>query len=181
MISGTRIPSILWIPVSTRVPCNRREVLIWGIKSNLNGRSDPPQFLGVSRFNSTIDGGRFDVEPGKWRRWVKVTAWAEITGPASPLAARGSRVQDPPQVQTQTQMPAAQPNGEHTTAEYYSWVWDRPGSEHKFHAFEDAVRAAQLEVSQMASRSAKLRRAVIVRAVAQVDGTNDVRAMEDCE
>ncbi len=64
--------SIEWIPVSLRVPDDRREVLTWGAG----------KCLGVSAFNWGKKGGCFDIE----RRllWsARVTHWAEITGPAA--------------------------------------------------------------------------------------------------
>lgn len=71
-----------WIPVSQRVPDNRRQVLTWGA---YNFIWPGPRFLGVSKYNP---GGRgFDNERGGIMLPPMVTHWAEIVGPDEPSIA----------------------------------------------------------------------------------------------
>lgn len=69
---------IEWIPVSVRVPCNRRKVMTWGV-----GCVGKPKFLGVSQYNACGSSGLFDNQ--RSRPFLIpppiVTHWAEITGP----------------------------------------------------------------------------------------------------
>ena len=72
--------SIEWIDVRTRVPDNRRIVLVWG-EDSLRWSRPNNSFLGSTRFNPSSNGGKFDAEA--WNRWriLRVTHWAEINGP----------------------------------------------------------------------------------------------------
>jgi hypothetical protein len=73
-----------WIPVTARVPEDRRRVLIWGYAwlAFAPGYGNPG-FMGETRFNPSKEGGKFDTEIHCWRDPVirKVTHWAEIEGP----------------------------------------------------------------------------------------------------
>lgn len=76
-----------WIAVNERVPDTRRKVLAWGDSivcfPGLPRRS---RFLGETRFNSSPEGGRFDIErTGGFASLVvyRVTHWCEIVGPAA--------------------------------------------------------------------------------------------------
>lgn len=74
-------PSIDWIDVNTRVPDNRRPVLVWG-QPYLRGllTAERATFLGTTRYNVKSDGsGAFDNE--RTPLPAKVTFWAEIQGP----------------------------------------------------------------------------------------------------
>lgn len=55
--------SIEWISVSTRVPCDRRNVLVWVRPSG------PMSFIlkghaSISKYNACSNGGQFDCERG---------------------------------------------------------------------------------------------------------------------
>lgn len=82
------VHSIAWIDRETRVPNNRRQVLVFGDRLRYGFGSQERVFLGTSRYNMDRDGGRFDIE--KKRNvldcWNLVTHWAEITGPEGGLA-----------------------------------------------------------------------------------------------
>jgi len=73
-----------WNRVEDIVPCNRRNVWLWGyvIWPTIGGRK--PKYLGESRYNTCANGqGKFDLETKV--HWfspiVCVTHWAEIEGP----------------------------------------------------------------------------------------------------
>ena len=75
-----------WIPVTKRVPEDRRRVFVW-IETTILGRMRR-YGPGVSRFNPGSFGGRFDVEkPGSWFLLNHVTHWCEVEGPADSKAA----------------------------------------------------------------------------------------------
>lgn len=76
--------SIRWISVKQRVPEDRRKVLAWGIATVpiIGARS---AFLGVTQFNPSKAGGKFDVDSlGMFSRMT--THWAEIKGPPAEAA-----------------------------------------------------------------------------------------------
>lgn len=76
--------SVQWIPVTLRVPGDRRRVLVWGKVRPFVGAGlipDREQFLGVDRHN--ITDGIWDCER-KCEDFFNlrvVTHWAEISGP----------------------------------------------------------------------------------------------------
>jgi hypothetical protein len=76
--------SIRWISVKQRVPDDRRKVLAWGIATVpiIGARS---AFLGVTQFNPSKTGGKFDVDSfGMFGHMT--THWAEIKGPPAEAA-----------------------------------------------------------------------------------------------
>lgn len=73
-----------WIPVSERVPDNRRSVLAWGLVFPFFWHdANKEVFLGKTKFNATANGGEFDLEKFHSYRVFGccVTHWAEIEGP----------------------------------------------------------------------------------------------------
>lgn len=84
--SGTSKGYIRWISVEERVPDDRRNVLTWGGATMLFVYQPWKEglFLGVSKFNPTKDGGKWDCEQlHSLSIFVrKVTHWAEIVGPS---------------------------------------------------------------------------------------------------
>lgn len=68
-----------WINVRTRVPDDRRKVLVHGysIAMGLN----LPSRCAVSKFNPTKTGGCFDIERLSGIVGFKTTHWAEINHP----------------------------------------------------------------------------------------------------
>lgn len=73
-----------WIPVSERVPNDRRTVLAWGMVHTIFSIKDPRDcFLGATKFNATNHGGEWDCcKSDQWSiHTVIVTHWAEIEGP----------------------------------------------------------------------------------------------------
>lgn len=68
-----------WIPVSERLPNDRREVFVWGQSAMCMRPGRKGRYLGTSRFNWATHGSCFDIERGRWS--AEVTHWAEIVGP----------------------------------------------------------------------------------------------------
>jgi hypothetical protein len=81
--------TIEWIPVTERVPDDRRRVLAW--TENCLFRSLGP-WLQVTQFNPTKRGGRFDCEVSGFVTVPKVTHWAEITAPSDCSTPRENEV-----------------------------------------------------------------------------------------
>lgn len=71
-----------WIPVDSRVPDDRRTVLVWGDVYFVG--TVRSQFLGGSRYNMKRRGdGQFDIEkPDAMLFATRVTHWAEIDPPS---------------------------------------------------------------------------------------------------
>lgn len=76
--------AIDWISVNERVPDDRRNVLAFGVRGLQMMFGYQPlknEFIGVTRYNATKDGGMFDCEKPARFSFCRVTHWAEIDGP----------------------------------------------------------------------------------------------------
>ena len=78
----SRSTAFMWHKVTDRVPDNRRLVLVWGNPPPLQMGVARARLLGLTRFNPTRTGGRFDLEVGyRFFFGAEVTHWADIPNP----------------------------------------------------------------------------------------------------
>jgi hypothetical protein len=69
--------TIEWISIEDRVPDSRRLVLVYGIYTMHPAQKGG---FGVSKFNRSRNGGRFDLDGGNWWPFY-TTHWAELSEP----------------------------------------------------------------------------------------------------